>query len=108
MKTILKATLFAAMIGVSTAPLLAADAAAPAAAAPAAAFTTAGTDIGTLLDNAETKAVLDKLLPGLSTNEQIAMARPMTLRAVQQFAPDKITTEVLDQVDVELAKLKAK
>jgi hypothetical protein len=32
----------------------------------------------------------------------------MTLRAVQQFAPDKIKSEVLDQIDAELAKLKAK
>ncbi len=70
-------------------------------------FTTADTDIGTLIDNPATKAILDKLMPGFSGNEQVAMARPMTLRAIQQFAPDQIKTEVLDQIDAELAKVPA-
>jgi hypothetical protein len=70
-------------------------------------FTTADTDIGTLLDNPATKAILDKLMPGFSTNEQVQMARPMTLRAVQQFAPNEIKTEVLDQIDAEFTKLPA-
>jgi hypothetical protein len=81
-------------------------AAAPALAAPA--YTTAETDIGTLLDNAETKAILDKHMPGFSTNEQVAMARSFTLRAVQPMAPDQIKVEMLDAIDADLAKLPAK
>ena len=87
----------------------AAAATAPAAApAPKAAFSVEGTDVGTLLDNPATKAVLDKLLPGLSTNPQIDMARAMTLKQVQGYAPDKIKDEALVQVDAELAKIPAK
>jgi hypothetical protein len=107
MKASFKTLIVAAAMGLSVAPAFAADAAGSAAVA-APAFTTTDTDIGTLLDTPETKALLDKLLPGLSTNDQISMARPMTLRAIQQFAPDKIKTEILDQLDAEFAKLKAK
>jgi para-nitrobenzyl esterase len=82
---------------------------APAAApAPKSAFSVDETDIGTLLDNPATKAVLDKLLPGLSTNPQIDMARAMTLKQVQGYAPDKIKDEALVQVQAELAKIPAK
>jgi hypothetical protein len=43
--------------------------AAPALAADAAKYTTTDTDIGTLLDTPETKAILDKHMPGFSGNE---------------------------------------
>lgn len=86
------------------APALAAET--PAAPAAAARYSSATTDIGTLLDTPATRAVIDKVLPGLSTNAQIDMARGMTLRAIQQFAPDKLTDERLAAVDAELAKLK--
>ncbi len=91
-------------LGTVSAPVLAADA--PAAPAAAVKYSTADTDIGTLLDNAETKAIIDKLMPGFSSNDQVAMARPMTMRAIQQFAPDQIKSETLDAIDAELAKLK--
>ena len=82
---------------------------APAAAnAPKPAFSVAETDVGTLLDNPATKAVLDKILPGLSTNPQIDMARAMTLKQVQGYAPDKIKDESLAAVDAALAKIPAK
>lgn len=82
--------------------------AAPAAQAPAAKpkYSTADTDIGTLLDDPAAKAIIDKFIPGLTTNEQIEMARPMTLRAIQTYAPDDVTDERLVQIDAELAKLK--
>lgn len=119
----LRSTITAAALGAAlglaaiTVPALAADApaaaasatAAPAAAdAPKTAFSVADTDIGTLLDNPATKAVIDKFLPGLSTNERIDMARAMTLKQVQGFAPDKIKDEDLVKVDAELAKIPAK
>ena len=116
----LRSTITAAALGAAlglaaiTVPALAADAPAAAASAPAAAdapkvaFSVADTDVGTLLDNPATKAVLDKLLPGLSTNPQIDMARAMTLKQVQGYAPDKIKDEDLVKVDAELAKIPAK
>jgi hypothetical protein len=103
----MKSALLALALGAISAPVLAADA--PAAAAPAAkaAYSTTDTDIGTLIDTATTRPILDKFLPGLSTNDQISMARSMTLRAIQPMAGDKISAESLDKMDVELAKVPA-
>lgn len=101
-------SLFALSIALTASvPAMAQSAAAPVAAAKAA-FSTADTDIGTLIDNAATKAILDKYLPGFADNEQVAMARPMTLRGIQQYSPDTIKTEALDKIDADLAKLPAK
>ncbi len=101
MRMMMKSALMALALGVVATPALAADAAKPA-------YTTADTDIGTLIDTPETRAILDKILPGFASNDQVSMARPMTLRAIQQYAADTITTEKLDQIDAELAKLPAK
>ena len=88
------------------APALAAEATTTAtAAAPAPTFSVAATPIGTLLDTPATRAVLDKELPGFTTNPQVEMARGMSLKAVQSYAPEKLTDERLAAVDAELAKL---
>ena len=65
------------------------------------------TPIGELLDNPATLGVLDKHMPGLSTNPQIGMARSMgrSLRAVAQFSGGKITEELLTAAGAELASL---
>ena len=96
--TFMIAALAAAMV---SAPVLAAD---PAPAA-AAAYSVEATDIGTLIDNPATKAILDKNLPGFSANPQIAMARGMTLKQVQGFAPDQVSEAQLAQIDTELKAL---
>ena len=44
-------------------------------------------------------------IPELNGNEQLSMARAMTLRAIQPYAPDKITDEKLAAIDAELAQL---
>jgi para-nitrobenzyl esterase len=81
----------------------------PTAAAPAAAqYTTADTDVGTLLDDPAARAVLDKHVPSISKSENIDMARSMTLKAMQQFAADVLTDDVLKAIDTDLAKLPAK
>jgi hypothetical protein len=76
--------------------------------APAAKYSTSQSTIGTLLDDPAARAVLDKYLPSVTHGDQIDMARSMTLKDIQQFAPDVITDQVLAQVDAELAKLPAK
>ncbi len=43
--------------------------------------------IGALADNPGTKAVLEKHLPGISTNPALAQARGLTFSAVKQFLP---------------------
>jgi hypothetical protein len=73
--------------------------------APATRYSTADTKIGSLLADPAAKAVLDKYFPGVSSDKRIGMAKGMTLRAVQKFAPDKFTTEALDAADAELASL---
>lgn len=87
---------------------IAAEPAKPEAAAPAAKpkYTTAETDIGTLLDDPAAKAIIDKYIPGMTSNEQIEMARSMTLKAIQTYAPDDVTDARLAQIDADLAKLK--
>jgi hypothetical protein len=66
-------------------------------------FSVAETDIGTLLDNPATKAILVKHLPDFISNPQVEMARPMTLKQIQSFAADMLTDEVLAKIDAELA-----
>ncbi|TCM20838.1 hypothetical protein EDF56_102501 [Novosphingobium sp. PhB165] len=98
-------------LAVAFAPMAAeAQAAAPVAATPSATagYTVTETNIGTLLDDPAAKAIIDKYLPGLSTNPQIDMARSMSLKTVQQYAPDKITDEALSKVQTDLSKLPAK
>ncbi len=68
-------------------------------------YSTAATPIGALLANPATQALLDKHLPGVSSDPRIGMAKGMTLRAVQAFAPNQFTNAVLDAIDAELAKL---
>jgi len=63
--------------------------------------------IGDLLGSAEATAVLERHFPGMAANPQLAMAKGMTLRAVQAFAPDMFTGEALDAVDAELAQISA-
>ncbi len=71
----------------------------------AAAKLTTDSTMGELIDNKESKAILDKHLPGMSDNPQMEQARPMSLKALQQFAPN-VTDEKLKAVDEDLAKIK--
>ena len=74
--------------------------------AQAAAYSTSTTEIGALLDDPAAKAVLEKHVPGMTTNEQVDMARPMTLKDIEQYSPDQIADKVLAEIDADLAKLK--
>ncbi len=98
--------LAAASAAASAAPALADHHAAPAA-APAAAtgFSVETSTIGDLLDNPGAKAILVKHMAGMAENPQIEMARPMTLKQIQGFAPDQISDEVLAKVDADLKAL---
>ncbi len=90
---------------VASVSVQAADTAATVAAAPA--YSSTATDIGTLLDNPTTKAVLVKYVPELVNNPQIGMARGMTLKQVQSYAGDTLTDEMLAKIDTDLAKVPA-
>jgi cytochrome P450 len=70
-------------------------------------WSTADSRIGDLLADDAARAVLERHFPGMADNPQIGMAKGMTLRAVQAFAPDQFTGDALDAVDADLAKLGA-
>lgn len=65
------------------------------------------TELGTLLDDPAAKAVLQKQIPDIVNSDQIDMARGMTLKALQQYASDKLTDAKLAQIQTELAKVPA-
>ena len=91
---------------IATAPAAYAQAATPApSSATAAKYTTDETEIGTLLDDPAAKAILDKYVPGMTASDQIEMARLMTLKAIQPYATDTITDDVLAKIDADFAKL---
>jgi para-nitrobenzyl esterase len=81
---------------------------APAAAAAADHYSTSTTPIGTLLDDPAAKAVLVKYIPAVVSNPQIDVARGMTLKDAQQYAPDMVSNDTLAKIDAELAALPAK
>ncbi len=61
--------------------------------------------LGDLLDNDQTKAILEKHMPGISTHPQIAMGRGFPLAVVANFSGGMITQDMLDAVDTELSSL---
>ncbi len=61
--------------------------------------------IAEILDNADAKAVLIKHVPVIKDDDQIEMARPMSLRSIQSYAEDLFTDKVLEAIDADLAKL---
>jgi para-nitrobenzyl esterase len=75
-------------------------------AAAAASYSTASTPLGTLMDDPQAKAVLEKHVPQLIANEQIQMARQITLKDIQGFAPQALSDATLAAIDADLAKLK--
>ncbi len=68
-------------------------------------YTSADTELGVLLDNPAAKAIIEKYIPGMTSNDQVDMARAMTLKSIQQYAPDDVTDARLAAIDADLAKL---
>jgi hypothetical protein len=106
----LRHTFAIALFATTLAPVAvsAAEPVAAAATAAPAAYSVAETSIGTLLDDAASKAIVDKHIPGFSTNPQVEMARGMTLKAIQSFAADVLTDEAFAKIDADLLLLAAK
>jgi para-nitrobenzyl esterase len=104
----MRLTLIAFAATLALTPAIAwAQAAAPAAEA-AACYSTTTTTIGAIMADPAAKAVVDKHVPGMLANDQIDMARDMTLKALQQFAPDNLGDKVLADIDADFAKIPAK
>lgn len=96
-----------AMMGMAVAaePAKPAEKAASADTKGAAKYSTDETDMGTILDDPVAKAIVEKHIPGMTTSDQIDMARGMTLKAIQTYAADTVTDEKLKAIDEEFAKL---
>lgn len=103
MKTVMIAAAIAT-IGLAAVPALAQDAAENIAAT-APAYSSATTTIGVLIDNPVTRAIVDKYLPGFSSNPQVEMGRGLTLKQAQAYAPDMLPDDVLAKIDSDLAQL---
>lgn len=105
-KRILAALLSGALLALSA--CVSDDAAEHAAATNSAAgaqFSTADTTIGTLLDDPEARAILDRHIPQLTQNPGSAMVRGSTLRAIQGYGLSVLTDEKLALIDADLALL---
>jgi para-nitrobenzyl esterase len=66
------------------------------------------TTLGTMLDDPAAKAVLEKHIPQVLDSPQIDMARGVTLSALQSYMPQLISDDLLETLDAELAKLRAR
>ncbi|MBB4859210.1 hypothetical protein HNO88_002539 [Novosphingobium chloroacetimidivorans] len=104
-------TLISTLLVASSAVLPIAAKAAPAPVSTAAAKTAAAykvdeTDLGTLMDDAASKAILLKYIPEIVNNPQIAMGRGMTLSQLQQFAGEQLTDETLAKIQADLTAAK--
>ncbi len=67
-------------------------------------FNTASTPIGDLLDNQGAHAILLKYIPDMVNSPQFSMARGLTLKSLQTYAPN-LSDATLASIDAELAML---
>lgn len=68
---------------------------------------TLDTKFGTLLENPQAKAIIDKYLPGVSTNPMVAMVKGMTLKSILAMPQAKqlgLTKEKVEKVLAEINK----
>jgi len=66
---------------------------------------TINSKMGELLANPKGKAVLERHMPGISLNPQMAMAKGMSLKMLAPLSGGKITVAMLKAVDEDLQKL---
>jgi hypothetical protein len=72
---------------------------------PVVVYSTSETELGTLLDDPEAVAIIDKHIPDFSTGDGIEMTRPFTIAFIQPYVPDRITDERRAAIDAEFAAL---
>lgn len=103
----MRLTLIAFAAALALTPTIA-SALAAAPAATAAHYSTDTTTIGELLADPAAKAAVEKHIPGMLSNDQIEMAKDMTLKQIQQYSPDTVTDKALGDIDAEFAKMPVK
>jgi para-nitrobenzyl esterase len=75
-----------------------------AAAAQTPAYTVQASTIGELLDNPDTKAVLNRHIPQVVAHPQINEGRPMTLPQIVEYVPE-LTPDLLARINADLAAM---
>jgi len=68
---------------------------------------TVDTQLGTLLDHPQAKPIIEKYLPGVSTNPMVGLVKGMTLKALlatPQAVQFGITKEKVESVLIEINK----
>ena len=69
-------------------------------------YSTEETDIGTLMDDPKSRAILEKYMPKNISDSQFSMARMFTLTFIQAHdRHGELTDENLDKMDAEFAEL---
>ncbi|AKH41377.1 hypothetical protein WYH_00314 [Croceibacterium atlanticum] len=69
-------------------------------------YSVAETPVGTLLDDPEASAILEKLIPTVFANEMFqTMGRNQTLKAIQQYEPASLTDEKLAEIQAAFDQL---
>lgn len=69
---------------------------------------TLDTPLGTLLDHPQAKPIIDKYIPGLSSNPMVGMVRNVTLNmalSLPQAAQLGVTKEKVEQILAEVNKV---
>jgi len=61
--------------------------------------------MGDILADPKGKAILEKHMPGISTNPQMAMAKGMSLKMIAPMSGGKITPAILKAIEEELKKM---
>lgn len=66
------------------------------------------TNMGVLLDNPKSKAILEKHIPGISqgTEMELAIARSMSLSELAPISDGRVTDDMLKAINADLGKLK--
>ena len=68
-------------------------------------YTTSSTLVGVILDDPEARAIVDKYLPGFSTEPRIDQGRGFTLAFMQKFDSKTITDEKLAAINADFEAL---
>ena len=64
------------------------------------------TQVGVLLDNPATKAILERMIPTVYANEMFqTMGRSQTLKSIQQYEPAALSDAALAAIQAEFDKL---
>jgi len=71
-------------------------------------YSVAKSTIGELLDNPQSRAILDKYIPQITRSDRIELMRGQTLAQIQGYARDVLTPDKLNAVQAELGKISRK